>query len=70
MNPSELAGLKFGDYYRLRVYDNNVWADKRGHLDWARPVVPGAPSAEDSGQIAHLLALHVPYMFGSMASHA
>ena len=55
MNPSELAGLKFG-----RVYDNNVWADKRGHLDWARPVVPGAPSAEDSGQIAHLLALSHP----------
>ena len=49
MNPSELAGLKFGDYYRLRVYDNNVWADKRGHLDLARPVVPGAPSAEDIG---------------------
>ena len=28
-----------GDYYRLRVYDNIVWADKQGHLDWARPVV-------------------------------
>ena len=28
-----------GDYYRLRVYDNNVWADKQGHLDWARTVV-------------------------------
>ena len=38
MNPSELTGLKFGDYYRLRVYDNNVWAGPGG------PVV-----AEDSG---------------------
>ena len=53
-DPSELTGLKFGDYCRLRAYDNNVGADKRGHLDWARPVVPGVRRGQ-RGQMARLL---------------